>query len=183
MAPVLIRPSANQKSRLRLIVVQALVLSLFMTLFARLWYVQVLTGDSYKARAASQSIRDVVVQPPRGLIVDDEGRPLVANRSTWVVSVDRTLLGKLSPTAREATLRKLARVVHVKYDEIVARTLVCGQPGSVKGTCWNGSPYQPVPVARDVPQKVAVKLLEQSEDYPGVLAQQESVRAYPSPYG
>ena len=51
------------------------------------------------------------------------------------------------------------------------------------GTCWNGSPYQPVPVARDVPQKVAVKVLEQSEDYPGVLAQQESVRAYPSPYG
>ena len=26
-------------------------------------------------------------------------------------------------------------------------------------------------------------MLEQSEDYPGVLAQQESVRAYPSPYG
>ncbi len=34
-----------------------------------------------------------------------------------------------------------------------------------------------------MPQKVAVKLLEQSEDYPGVLAQQESVRAYPSPFG
>ncbi len=65
----------------------------------------------------------------------------------------------------------------------MARTLVCGQPGAVKGTCWNGSPYQPVPVARDVPQKVAVKFLEQAESYPSVLAQQESVRAYPSPYG
>ena len=32
-------------------------------------------------------------------------------------------------------------------------------------------------------QSVAVKMLEQSEDYPGVLAQAESVRAYPSPYG
>ena len=40
-----------------------------------------------------------------------------------------------------------------------------------------------MPVARDIPQKVAVKVLEQAEDYPGVLAQQESVRAYPSPYG
>jgi penicillin-binding protein 2 len=183
MPAVLIRPNASQRSRLRLIVVQALVLSLFVTLFARLWYLQVLTGDSYKAQAASQSIRDVVVQPPRGLIVDDMGRPLVANRSTWVVSIDRTLLSKLTAAQRETTLRNLSRVVHVKYAEILARTLVCGQAGSVKGTCWNGSPYQPVPVARGVPQRVAVKLLEQSESYPAVLAQQESERAYPSPYG
>src|SRR6478735_652256 len=183
MAAVLIRPNASQKSRLRLIVVQALVLALFLTLFARLWYMQVLTGDSYRAQAAEQSVRDVVVQPPRGLIVDDMGRPLVANRSSWVVSIDRTLLAKLSEPVRTATLTRLSRVVHEPLDEIQARTLLCGQPGSVKGTCWNGSPYQPVPVARDVKQKVAVKMLEQSEDYPGVLAQQESVRAYPSPYG
>ncbi len=183
MAAVLIRPNASQKSRLRLIVVQALVLSLFLTLFARLWYMQVLTGDSYRAQAAEQSVRDVVVQPARGLIVDDMGRPLVANRTSWVVSLDRTLLAKLSETKRMATLQKLSRVVHEPLAEIQARTLLCGQPDSVKGKCWNGSPYQPVPVARDVKQQVAVKMLEQSEDYPGVLAQQESVRAYPSPYG
>ena len=41
MAAVLIRPNASEKSRLRLLVVQALVLSLFLTLFARLWYMQV----------------------------------------------------------------------------------------------------------------------------------------------
>ena len=183
MAAVLIRPNASQKSRLRLFVVQALVLALFLTLFARLWYMQVLTGDGYRAAAAEQSVRDVVVQPARGLIVDDMGRPLVANRSSWVVSIDRTLIGKMPEAKREATLKRLARVVKVPYAKIVARTLLCGQPESLKGICWNGSPYQPVPVARDVPQKVAVKVLEQSEDYPGVLAQQESVRAYPSPYG
>ena len=179
----LIRPSASEKSRLRLIVVQALVVALFGTLFARLWYMQVLTGETYQARAVEQSIRDVVVQPPRGLIVDDQGRPLVANRSSWVVSIDRTLFGKLDPGARQRTLRKLSRVVDVKPAKLEARTLLCGQPDSKKGTCWNGSPYQPVPVARDVPQQVAVKILEQAEDYPSVLAQQESVRAYPSPYG
>src|SRR3954447_15328691 len=183
MAAVLIRPNASEKSRLRLFVVQAMVLALFLTLFARLWYMQVLTGEGYRAAAAEQSVRDVVVQPARGLIVDDMGRPLVANRSSWVVSIDRTLVSKLPEAKREATLKELARVVKVPYAKITARTLLCGQPDSKKGTCWNGSPYQPVPVARDVPQKVAVKLLEQSEDYPGVLAQQESVRAYPSPFG
>src|SRR3954468_18985728 len=183
MAAVLIRPNASQKSRLRLFVVQAMVLALFLTLFARLWYMQVLTGDGYRAAAAHQSVRDVVVQPARGLIVDDMGRPLVANRSSWVVNIDRTLLSKMPAAKRDATLTKLSRVVKVPLAKIEARILLCGQPGSKQGTCWNGSPYQPVPVARDVPQKVAVKVLEQSEDYPGVLAQQESVRAYPSPYG
>ena len=183
MAAAFVRPNASQKSRLRLFVVQALVLSLFFTLFARLWYMQVLDGDGYQAAAAHQSVRDVVVQPARGLIVDDMGRPLVANRSSWVVTIDRTLFGKLEEKVRDATVRKLSRVVGEPVKTIEARVVLCGQTGSVAGTCWNGSPYQPVPVARDVPQKVAVKLLERAEEYPGVLAQQDSVRAYPSPYG
>ncbi len=40
---------ASEKSRLRLLVVQALVLSLFLPLFARLWYLQVLTGEGDQA--------------------------------------------------------------------------------------------------------------------------------------
>ena len=36
------------------------------------------------------------------------------------------------------------------YKDVEARTLLCGEPGSIAGTCWNGSPYQPVPVAEDV---------------------------------
>lgn len=183
MAAVLIRRHASEKSRLRLFVVQALVLSLFVTLFVRLWYVQVLTGEGYQAAAAEQSVREVVVQPARGLIVDDMGRPLVANRSSWVVTVDRTLVGKLDEERREAVLRRLARVVDTDYDTVRARMVLCGQEGSVAGTCWNGSPYQPVPVATDVDQDVAVKLLERTEEFPGVLAQQDNVRAYPAPYG
>ena len=57
MAAVLIRPNASEKSRLRLFVVQALVVSLFLTLFVRLWYMQVATGEGYQAAAAEQSVR------------------------------------------------------------------------------------------------------------------------------
>ena len=42
--------------RLRLGVIQVLVLALFLTLFARLWYLQVFSGDDYQAKAADQSI-------------------------------------------------------------------------------------------------------------------------------
>jgi penicillin-binding protein 2 len=178
-----VRATSRQKSRLRLIVVQAIVLSLFVTLFARLWYLQVLGGEAYQAQAADQSVREIVVQPARGLIVDDMGRPLVANRTSWVVTVDRTLLRKMDAEEQEALLRRVARTVGSTYKDVAARTLLCGEPGSVSGTCWNGSPYQPVPVAEDVPQETAVSILERSENYPAVLAESVSVRAYPSPYG
>ncbi len=178
-----VRASTATRGRLRLVVVQALVLSLFVTLFARLWYLQVLSGEAYQAQAAEQSIRDLVVQPARGLIVDDMGRPLVANRTSWVISVDRTLLAKMAEQEQEALLRRVSRTVDERYRDVLARTLLCGEPGSMQGTCWNGSPYQPVPVAEDVGQDTAVSILEQSEDFPAVLAEPQSVRAYPSPYG
>ena len=46
--------------RLRIVVVRVLVFSLFATLFARLYYLQVVSGDAYHAAAASQK----AVVPP-----------------------------------------------------------------------------------------------------------------------
>lgn len=182
MAAILIRPWAT-KSRLRLLVLQVLMVSLFLTLGARLWYLQVLSGEEYQARAAEQSVREVVVQPARGLIVDAAGRPLVANRPSWVVSIDRSVLGKLDDDERTDLLKRVSRAVDVPVRRIENKLLLCGESGAKEGVCWNGSPYQPVPVAQDVDQAVAVKIREQAEDFPGVLAQAESVRSYPEPFG
>ncbi len=134
---------STERSRLRLVVVRVLVFSLFATLFARLYYLQVVSGASYHAAAASQSLREVVVQPQRGLIVDDQGRPLVANRMAWAVSVDRTLLDRLPAHDRAVVLKRVATAVG---------TPAAGAPGpghlrrprERRGHCWNGSPYQPV---------------------------------------
>ena len=164
-------------------VIQALVFSLFATLFVRLYYLQVVSGADYQAQAASQSVREIVEQPARGLVVDAMGRPLVANRSSWVVSLDRTMLDKLDDDTRDKLVARVARAVSLPTEQVEARLVTCGHEGSVAGTCWNGSPFQPVPVATDVQQRVALKILEQPEDYPAVLAQQQSVRAYPRPYG
>jgi penicillin-binding protein 2 len=174
---------SHVRGRLRLGVVQVLVLTLFLTLFGRPWYLQVFSGDDYQAKAADQSVRDIVVQPARGLIVDDMGRALVANRTSWVVTIDRTLLGRLEERAQERLLRRIAKAVGRSYATVRARTLLCGSEGAEAGTCWNGSPYQPVPVAKDIKQKTALMIMEQNEDFPAVIVEDQSVRAYPSPYG
>ncbi len=175
--------TGDNRSRLRLVVIQALVFSLFATLLVRLYYLQVVSGEQYAAQAASQSIREIVVQPQRGLIVDDAGRPLVANRTSWVVSIDRGTLAKLPEDEQRALLHRVARVTDVAVPRIHRLLTTCGDDKSVQGDCWNGSPYQPVPVAVDVPQPMALRVLEQPEDFPGVTAEQQSLRAYPAPYG
>jgi penicillin-binding protein 2 len=175
--------ATQRTGRLRLYVIQALVFSLFATLFVRLYYLQVVGGEEYHAQATSQSVREVVVQPQRGLIVDDMGRPLVANRTSWVVSIDRSVLGKLTEHQQGVLLERVAKVVDVAAPRIRKLLVTCGEDGSESGVCWNGSPYQPVPVAEDVKKAVALRILEQPEDFPGVIADQQSVRAYPAPYG
>jgi len=170
-------------SRLRLVVIQALVFSLFATLFVRLYYLQVVTGDTYQNQAASQSVREVVTQPQRGLIVDDQGRPLVANRLAWVVSLDRGVLDGMDDDQRTSVLKRVSRMLDQRPARMEKKLVLCGTEGAQVGVCWNGSPFQPVPVAQDVDQSVAQRVSEEPEDFPGVVVEQQSLRSYPQPFG
>ena len=120
--------------RVRLVVVQALVLSLFLTLFARLWYMQVLTGDTYRARAVEQSVRDVVVQPPRGLIV-------VLGTTGLLMRGSEELKGKVLPSiaAGEATASYALSEREAGSDAGAMRTraVADGDDWILNGTkCW-----------------------------------------------
>jgi len=118
------------RSRLRLFVVQVMVLSLFITLFARLWYIQVVGGADYQAAAQDNAVRDIDVPAPRGLIVDAEGRPLMANRTAWVVTVDRNVLAKLGDSTRNAVMARLANTLGLTRSELDWRTKTCGEDGA-----------------------------------------------------
>jgi penicillin-binding protein 2 len=174
----------KKRSRLRLVVVQVMVLSLFATLLARLWYIQVLGAADYQAAAQENTVREIETPAPRGLIVDAMGRPLVANRTSWVITVDRDVLDLLGDTTQRAVLARLANVLGLPLSELDRRMKTCGEEGAAQAPiCWNGSPYQPVPVAEDVTESLAASILEQAEDYPGVSAEARKVRAYPTPFG
>ncbi|GAB3829598.1 penicillin-binding protein 2 [Kribbella italica] len=175
---------APLKARMRLFVIGVLVFSLFCTLFGRLWYLQVMVGDSYANAADNNRTRDVLTPAPRGTIVDAAGRTLVGNRVSLVISVDRSVLAKLTEKQQESVLGRLAKVLGQKQADLTARIKLCGEPGASKPpACWNGSPYQPIPVAKDVSEQVAIEVMERREDFPGVAAETAALRAYPSPYG
>ncbi|MDX2971042.1 penicillin-binding protein 2 [Kribbella solani] len=174
---------APLKARLRLMVIGVLVFSLLCTLFARLWYMQVMSSADYSQAATAQHIRQVLIPAPRGTIVDSQGRTLVGNRVSLLITVDRSVLAKLPQTQQNVVLARLAKVLGQKPADLKARTMLCGEPGASKPpACWNGTPYQPIPVAKDVSEQVAIEVMERREDFPGISADSQTLRAYPEPY-
>jgi penicillin-binding protein 2 len=167
----------------RLLVVGVFVLSLLLTLVARLFTVQVVGADGYRAAAATNREREIVTPAVRGLVLDDQGRPLVSNRSALVVSVSRTTLLDSEDDGR-ALLTRLAGVLGLPFETVWGRTQLCGTPEAPKPpVCFNGAPYQPVPVAQDVAPRVALQIMERSEDFPGVTAELQAVRTIPRAAG
>jgi penicillin-binding protein 2 len=177
------RHSALGPSSWRLLVVAVFVVSLMATLLARLYTVQVVGAEGYEAAAATNRVREIVTPAVRGLVLDDQGRPLVTNRSALVVSVSRTQLID-EPDGGRALIHRLADLLGQPFDQVWGRTQLCGTVDAPKApACFNGAPYQPVPVAEDVPPRVALQIMERQEDFPGVTAELQAVRAIPRPFG
>lgn len=168
-----------ERSRIRLIVLEVLVLSLLVTLAGRLWYLQIREGTHYTDAAHANSLRAVVTPAVRGSILDDEGRPLVDNRTGLVVSVNMSELSQQSDGGK-AVLKRLASVLHMTPAQINDKTRLCA--AKVPQPCWNGSPYEPIPVATDVSTQTALQIAERQEQFPGVTADTEAILNYPRPY-
>ena len=96
----------SDRSNLRLVVLAVLVFSLLGTLLARLAYLQLVSGDDYRAQAASNSTRDIVTPAVRGMVLDQQGRPLLANRISLVVSVVARGLDVYTPIKSALTIEE-----------------------------------------------------------------------------
>ncbi len=168
--------SLDDRVGIRLVVLRVLVVSLLVTLGARLWALQVLNGEHYRRVAETNRVRDVVTPAPRGLIVDDRGRALVRNRTSLVISVNRSVTDRQKDSGR-AVLERLSSVVGLPVADVAKRIQYCS--ATVKPPCWNGSPYQPVPVAKDVAPSQALAVIEHPDRFPGVSAELQAVREYP----
>jgi len=179
----------SDRSRLRLIVLRVLVISLLLTLLGRLWYLQVLAGPQYQQAAADNQVRDIIAAAPRGQILDDTGKLFATNRTALVVAVDRVALlrqkgcGGTRPTC--AVLARLAGLLHVTYQTLQDKVTLCG-PKAPPG-CWNGSPYEPIPVSElnngTNSLRLALQIRDRQEEFPAVSAAPAAVRTYATPDG
>ncbi|MDT0301196.1 penicillin-binding protein 2 [Streptomonospora wellingtoniae] len=166
-------PTARRAS---MVAVQLLVLVLFAALTARMWYMQVPQAEHYRELALASHTQKLIQPAVRGRILDSSGRPLVTNRTELTVTADfHTLLNQDDDGA--AVLRKVAKLVELPYEKLSGRVRLCGP--ETGRPCWQGSPYQPIPLAEDVDPRVALQIMERKSEFPGISAQQMAVREYP----
>jgi penicillin-binding protein 2 len=164
--------------QIRLIVIQVLVLSLLGTLGGRLWYLQIREGAEYAKEASGNHVQQVVQPAVRGSILDARGVPLADNETRLVVSASRTELMKMKDDG-EAVLTKLAGVLGMTPKEVKEKVRLCD--AETPQPCWNGSPYQPIPITDEATPRQALQIRERAEDFPGITAEPQAVRRYPSP--
>jgi penicillin-binding protein 2 len=152
---------------LRIAVLGVLVIAAFVTLFSRLWFLQILATDQYRALAKENRVRTVYSEPPRGRILDRNGTPLVVNKESIAVTIDRDTLQR--PALRYHVFKRLSHLLGIKLKDLRYNAKSTGT-----------SPYKPVPVAYDVHERDASTILENREDYPGVGVEPLPVRDYPA---
>jgi penicillin-binding protein 2 len=152
--------------RPRITVLSVVVTVLLMALLSRLWFLQVLAADRYTDLAVANQVRQVVVEAPRGRILDRKGRVLVRNRAAWAIAVKPTELGDKQQS--EIVLDRLSNLLEMPRAKIDERL-----------RDYNGSPLHGVPVAEDVPIDKLFYLSEHGGDFPGVEPEVVALRQYP----
>ena len=151
------RPDSSRVHVLSGVIVAALI-----ALAARLWLLQIVDGGELADLSKTQRTRLIRRIAARGVIVDDKGRELAANRPHYVVSVLPDELKK-----NPQLLPRLAELLHTPMKDLQE------QIEQNQTTL-----FDPVPLAEDVSVELLTQIEEQRLDLPGVLITKDPKRFY-----
>ena len=163
--------TSSSRPGLRLRITGLVVAGLFALLGLRLWALTVLQAPAAAQAISVNQIRNVPVEPTRGLILDRSGNPLVSNTVVQQITLSRSA-AQLHPEV----IGRLAALIGKTTQQVQA--IVADQ---------RFSPYKPVPVLTGGTTPAAqnqilsdiVYISEHQDDFPGVSAVQTTERAYP----
>ena len=137
----------------------------------RLWALTVLQAPAAAQAVSVNQIRNVPVEPTRGLILDRSGNPLVSN-----VVVQQITLSRSAAQEHPEVIGRLATLIGKTTQQVQA---IIADP--------RYSPYKPVPVLTGGTTPAAqnqilsdiLYISEHQDDFPGVASVQTTERTYP----
>jgi penicillin-binding protein 2 len=149
----------------RLPLLAVFIIAFTLVLFIRLWYLQAVRGDYYYEQAESNRIRPVKIRPPRGVIYDRMGRPIVENALTFDISLVPEDAQNL-----ESTIRNMSSIL--KIDEASIRKAL-DEAASVR------TKYEPVKIREEATWDEVALVEAHQEDLAGTIIEPEHLRHYP----
>src|SRR4029078_3719979 len=99
----------SDNSRVRVSIVGVVIVALFASLFARLWFLQMGPDQGLGKFVSTLATRVIQTESPRGEILDRNGKVLAQDIAAWAVTGDRNLSGK----TRDQVLGQLSEVLGI----------------------------------------------------------------------
>lgn len=174
----------EDNSRLRMRVLGVVAVSLFLALFGRLWYLQALESEQLEVSAVSNITRTIRTQAPRGQILDRNGRVLVENRLSTVVTINQdehvkalTRLGYDTKDERTEFRNEMFADLARELSQSGQLTKVADLQRAFEDKAFTA--FDDIPIARDVDEELLIFIGERPDRFPGVQVEQDVVRSYP----
>jgi penicillin-binding protein 2 len=159
------KPKAIVQDALRLY--WGIMIVMFIALFLRLAWLQLVQTEIYRTKAVSNTMRWVPIEASRGEIVDRNGQVLVTNRPVFNVTLNYPGLKDQDIDQVITDLVEILADPEITFESI--KTLLKRQ----------NRLYEPVLVKRDVSMEVVTIIEESRRDLPGVSVEVHPQRAYP----
>jgi penicillin-binding protein 2 len=161
-----IPPRLTNRLNLRIALLTAVVIAAVATVLLRLWSLQVLDGEHYRALAKDHGILDVRVHPPRGEILDRNGKVLVDNRTVMSLELRPSDLPS-SPKERHQELSRLGDLLGLSQRTIREKVRETPQYAGY-----------PVVLKQGLDRRLLFYMLENKDSFPGVHVERTYVRDY-----
>lgn len=158
------KPNHPHARRARARIASVAVGAMLALLAGAFFRIQVLRSDAYALTAESNRLRPLDLPPPRGRILDRNGRVVADNVPGYGVT--------LLPAPFDSTMAVLSRLEEVLLlDEELMAAL---------RTRARAAPDQPLPVLNDAPYEAVAALEERRAEFPGVFIESRPKRRYPA---
>lgn len=148
--------------QIRVVVFAMLVAVVFLVLAARLWQLQVLTGEDYNNLAQATKTREMKIPAQRGVIYDRNGEVLANNSPGLNVTVVPSMISR-------EKLSELAEVLNADRDAVLARY----------DSVVQVNPYEPILVKENAERDAITYVSERTGEFPGLSINSDYVRNYP----
>jgi penicillin-binding protein 2 len=166
----------------RLTLFRVVIVLTFVLFVMRTYELQFVEGQYWSGLAEENRISRQPIAAARGVIEDRYERPLARNVPAFNVTVVPAYL----PETEEAeiqVLEWLGALIDVPTTDDAAEAAGRGDERSLLSIVREGegvAPYRPVTVAHDIERNVAMRILEDRLNLPGVDVQVAAVREYPT---
>lgn len=141
-----------------------IIIVIFLTLFIRLWFLQIIKGSEFKRFSEQNQIKEDKIPAPRGMLMDRNGEILVDSLPDFSVNLTPQYITNLDKIAED-----LSKVLNLKKDDIMEKVRFSRRQNGV---------FKPVRIKENITRDEVARIERMKIDAPGLAVEMGIKRNY-----